>query len=71
MKDGGEESRSNVAEIGGIPALVYLLQNGTLLARELAAKCLRFLCRSTNTMIAQAASSGIPFLVSLLHQVYT
>ncbi|XP_073387207.1 uncharacterized protein [Physcomitrium patens] len=67
-KDGGEESRCIIAEVGVIPALIFLLQNGTLLARELAAKCLRFLCRSTNTMITQAATSGIPFLVSLLHQ---
>lgn len=60
-----------MAEVGAIPALIYQMQNGTLLSRELAAKCLRFLCRSTNVMITQAASSAIPFLVTLLHQVKT
>lgn len=68
-KDGGEEGRCIVAEVGAIPALVYQVQNGTPHARELAARCLRFLCRSTNVLITQAASSAIPFLVNLLHQV--
>lgn len=68
-KDGGEEGRCAIAEAGAIPMLIFQVQHVSSLASELAAKCLRFLCRSTNVMVTQAASSAIPFLVALLHEV--
>lgn len=68
-KDGGEEGRCAIAEAGAIPMLIFQVQHVSSLTSELAAKCLRFLCRSTNVMVTQAASSAIPFLVALLHEV--
>lgn len=68
-KDGGEEGRCSVAESGAIPALVFQLQNGSPAARAEAARCIRFLCRSSNPLITQAAASAVPFLATLLQQV--
>ncbi|GBG69884.1 hypothetical protein CBR_g4711 [Chara braunii] len=66
--DGLEEGRTALAEAGAIPPLVYMVERANPTTRELAAKALRYLCRSSNPLITQAAACAIPFLAKLLRE---
>ena len=65
----GEPGRARLVLAGGIPPLVALVQEGEPSTRDLAARCLRYLCRSSDPFVIHAASTAIPFLVNLLSEV--